>query len=98
MSKIFEVHFFMLFERKDAIAFEESLKIIFLLREDVDKMFRHLDKDHDGMLSWKEFMGEETTVERTFKMFDENHDGKISKKVTQFKILSFQVYNELCLF
>ena len=88
----------MLFRRKDELAIKKSLKIDFLHREDVDKMFRHLDKDHDGMLSWKEFMGEETTVERTFKMFDENHDGKISKKVTQFKILYFQVYNELCLF
>ena len=50
-------------------------------REDVEKMFSELDKDFDGKLSWREFIGEETTTERAFKLFDENHDGKISKSV-----------------
>ena len=44
-------------------------------------MFSELDKDFDGKLSWREFIGEETTTERAFKLFDENHDGKISKSV-----------------
>ena len=52
-----------------------------LCREDVEKMFSELDKDFDGKLSWREFIGEETTTERAFKLFDENHDGKISKSV-----------------
>ena len=52
-----------------------------MCREDVEKMFLELDKDFDGKLSWREFIGEETTTERAFKLFDENHDGKISKSV-----------------
>ena len=44
-------------------------------------MFQRLDKDNDGKLSWREFIGEETTIERTFKLFDENQDGTITKKV-----------------
>ena len=51
-------------------------------REDVDKMFKELDKNFDGKLSWKEFIGEETTIERAFKLFDENNDGTISKAVS----------------
>ena len=50
-------------------------------RESVDEMFKSLDKDNDGKLSWREFVGEETTIERTFKLFDENQDGTITKKV-----------------
>jgi len=50
--------------------------------EDVDKMFKELDKNFDGKLSWKEFIGEETTIERAFKLFDENNDGTISKAVS----------------
>jgi len=47
--------------------------------EDVEKMFTELDKDFDGKLSWKEFIGEETSIEIAFKLFDENKDGSISK-------------------
>ena len=52
-----------------------------LYREDVEKMFTELDKDFDGKLSWKEFIGEETSIEIAFKLFDENKDGSISKGV-----------------
>merc|ERR1711953_386409 len=51
--------------------------------EDVEKMFAELDKDFDGKLLWREFIGEETTTERAFKLFDEDHDGKISKSEFQ---------------
>ena len=59
----------------------------FICREDVEKMFTELDKDFDGKLSWKEFIGEETSIEIAFKLFDENKDGSISKGVCFVKLV-----------
>ena len=52
-------------------------------------MFTELDKDFDGKLSWKEFIGEETSIEIAFKLFDENKDGTISKGVCYVPVNQF---------
>ena len=56
----------------------------------MDKLFASHDKDMNGKLSWREFVGEESKNERVFKLMDANRDGKISKHVSknQFEILS----------
>ena len=64
----------------------------------MDKLFASHDKDMNGKLSWREFVGEESKNERVFKLLDANKDGKISKPVSmkQFaKYLNFKksIYN-----
>ena len=69
-------------DQVSVFSLSQSLKSFYpTYREGVDEMFKSLDKDNDGKLSWREFVGEETTIERTFKLFDENQDGTITKKV-----------------
>ena len=48
-------------------------------REDVQQLFRDKDRDHDGYLSFEEFIGQETKIEIAFKAMDRDGDGYISK-------------------
>ncbi len=54
-------------------------------------MFVAKDRDHDGKLSFEEFVGQETKLERAFKAMDKDGDGFITK-VTERKL---QVVAEL---
>ena len=42
-------------------------------------MFDSKDKDLDGRLSFKEFMGEASRAERLFKLMDKDGDGYVTK-------------------
>ena len=46
-------------------------------------MFTEKDRDHDGHLSFKEFVGQETPMEKAFKAMDRDGDGYITK--SEFK-------------
>ena len=48
-------------------------------------MFDERDKDHDGLLSFEEFSGQETKMERAFKSMDKDGDGFITK--SEFKLV-----------
>ena len=48
-------------------------------------MFDERDKDHDGLLSFEEFSGQETKMERAFKSMDKDGDGFITK--AEFKLV-----------
>ena len=48
-------------------------------RSDVQQLFREKDRDHDGYLSFEEFVGQETKIEMAFKAMDKDGDGSISK-------------------
>ena len=48
-------------------------------REEVESMFTEKDRDRDGHLSFKEFVGQETQMEKAFKVMDKDHDGFITK-------------------
>ena len=52
-----------------------------LFRREVDGLFKILDKDLDGKLSFSEFLGEESHIERIFRTMDKNNDGFVSKEV-----------------
>ena len=41
-----------------------------------------MDRDHDGKLSFGEFLGEETPLEKLFKNMDKDGDGTVSKAVS----------------
>ena len=36
----------------------------------MEEFFTFMDRDYDGILSFEEFMGEESTIERLFKSMD----------------------------
>merc|ERR1712038_691214 len=48
-------------------------------------MFDERDKDHNGLLSFEEFSGQETKMERAFKSMDKDGDGFITK--SEFKLV-----------
>ena len=58
---------------------------IYQYSEDVMAMFDERDKDHDGLLSFEEFSGQETKMERAFKSMDKDGDGFITK--AEFKLV-----------
>lgn len=42
-------------------------------------MFTQRDRDHDGLLSFEEFAGQETKLEKAFKAIDKDGDGYLTK-------------------
>ncbi|XP_059095420.1 calmodulin-like protein 3 isoform X1 [Tigriopus californicus] len=52
-------------------------------REELEIMFAEKDRDHDGFLSFEEFVGLETKIEKAFKAMDRDGDGFITK--SEFK-------------
>ena len=51
------------------------------IRKEVSDFFDEKDRDYDGLLSFGEFMGEETPLEKVFKNMDKDGDGTITKQV-----------------
>lgn len=45
----------------------------------MQQLFHEKDRDHDGYLSFEEFIGQETKIELAFKAMDKDGDGFISK-------------------
>jgi len=54
---------------------------LYNFREEVTEMFKELDADLDGKLSWEEVTGEETKTEMAFKAIDSDGNGFITKQV-----------------
>ena len=48
-------------------------------RDDVQEIIDRNDRDFDGQLCFKEFIGQETKIELGFKSIDINNDGFVSK-------------------
>ena len=59
-------------------------------------MFDERDKDHDGLLSFEEFSGQETKMERAFKSMDKDGDGFITK--SEFKLVCKNLTKGISLF
>ena len=52
-----------------------------ILRREVDGFFKVLDQNHDGKLSFEEFLGEETHIDKIFRTMDKDNDGYVTKEV-----------------
>jgi len=61
-------------------------------RDEVEVMFLEKDRDRDGSLSFKEFMGQETPMEKAFKVMDKDNDGFVTKQ--EFKRVCKNLSNE----
>ena len=52
---------------------------IWPFRKEMTIMFTQRDRDHDGLLSFEEFAGQETKLEKAFKAIDKDGDGYLTK-------------------
>lgn len=58
-------------------------------RREVEGFFKILDKNQDGMLSFEEFLGEETHIEKIFRTMDKDNDGYVTKEVSMTSYCTF---------